>query len=209
MTSFTRFPAVAAAISAAVAISAIQLSAGPAIAQVASPQDAPAPAAECPKTGLNVTSRVSGDIPLGGPIVLSSRHELDRDVKMEESIASRLATLGFELDDNAFWQLSYETDSSSPVDDPRFTINSEVQGGKEPEAIGRYRFDRTPDGCGPLSTYTIDFEILDDGARVVWRGHAANITATKSPVVEKERMVERLVNALRSDLRDAHNMSGR
>ena len=44
---------------------------------------------------------------------------------------------------------------------------------------------------------------------MVWRGFATNVTSTKSPVVEKDRMVERLVNALRSDLREVHNLSGR
>lgn len=183
--------------------------AGTALAQTNSPSGQPPTVKDCPETGLSVTSRVSGDIPLGGPISLGTRHELDRDIDMEANITERLAVLGYEIDDNAFWQLTYETDSSRPEDDPRFTIQSQVQGGKEPEAIGRYRFDRTPDGCGPLSTYSVTFEILDPGARVVWRGFASNVTGTKSPVVEKDRMVERLVNALRSDLRDVHNLSGR
>ena len=194
---------------ASMAAGAVMAVTGTALAQINSPSEQPPAVKDCPETGLSVTSRVSGDIPLGGPISLGTRHELDRDIDMETNITERLAVLGYEVDDNAFWQLTYETDSSRPDDDPRFTIQSQVQGGKEPEAIGRYRLDRTPDGCGPLSTYSVTFEILDPGARVVWRGFATNVTSTKSPVVEKDRMVERLVNALRSDLREVHNLSGR
>lgn len=163
----------------------------------------------CPETGLTVTSNISGDIPLGGPLALSSRNQLDRDVVMEESIERRLASLGYKIDDSAFWQLVYETDSTRPPEDRRFSINSQVQGGRQPEALGRYKFDSNPDGCGPLSVYTIAFEILDEGARVVWRGNATNHTNTTSPVADKERLTERLISALRSDLRETHNLSGR
>jgi len=160
-------------------------------------------------TGIRVESRVSGDIPLGGPISLASRREIDRDVVMEESIAARLATLGFEIDPNAFWQLVYESDSQGQPKDRRFSIQSSVQSGREPEAIGRYSFDSTPQDCPPLSTYTVNFKILDEGARVVWRGNAVNTTATASPVANKEALTERLINALRSDLRDTHNATER
>ena len=163
----------------------------------------------CSGLGLKIESHVSGDIPLGGPIALASRRAVDRDITMEEDITARLANLGFKIDDNAFWQLVYETDNQYAKPDPNFTIRSEVQGGKEPEAIGQYRFDRNGDTCTPLSTYTMNFEILDASARVVWRGHAKNTTRTKDPVADKERMTERLISALRSDLKQSHNLSGR
>jgi len=163
----------------------------------------------CPDFGLKIDSHISGDIPLGGPIALGSRRAVDRDVTMEDDIAARLANLGFKIDDNAFWQLVYETDSQHPKLDPNFTIQSEVQGGREPEAVGQYRFDRDGQTCTPLSIYILNFEILDEGARVVWRGHAKNTTRTSAPVADKERMTERLISALRGDLRQSHNLSGR
>lgn len=163
----------------------------------------------CPQFGLKVESHISGDIPLGGPIAIGSRRAVDRDINMEEDIAARLANLGFKMDDNAFWQLVYETDNQHPKADPNFTIQSEVQGGREPEATGQYRFDRDGQTCTPLSIYILNFEILDEGARVVWRGHAKNTTRTNAPVADKERMTERLISALRGDLRQSHNLSGR
>lgn len=163
----------------------------------------------CPDLGLKIESHISGDIPLGGPIALGSRRAVDRDVTMEDDIAARLANLGFKMDDNAFWQLVYETDNQHPKADPNFTIQSEVQGGREPEAVGQYRFDRDGETCTPLSIYILNFEILDEGARVVWRGHAKNTTRTTAPVADKERMTERLISALRGDLRQSHNLSGR
>ncbi|WP_043949918.1 hypothetical protein [Candidatus Phaeomarinobacter ectocarpi] len=163
----------------------------------------------CSGLGLKIESHISGDIPLGGPISLASRRAVDRDVTMEDDIAARLANLGFKIDDNAFWQFVYETDNQHPKRDPNFTIRSEVQGGREPEAVGQYRFDRDGDVCSPLSTYTMDFEVLDEGARVVWRGHATYTTRTQEPVADKERLTERLISAFRSDLKQSHNLSGR
>lgn len=163
---------------------------------------------ECAETGLTVESQVKGDIPLGGPIALGSWREVQRDVVMEEDIAAQLAPLGYVIDDNAFWQLVYETDSQHPTPRRPITLDSQVQGGKQPEAVGRYSFERDDRECPPLSTYTMTFEILDTGSRVVWRGHATNLSNSDSPVADKERMVERLINALRSDLRDVHNMPG-
>lgn len=163
----------------------------------------------CSGLGLEIDSHISGDIPLGGPIALGSRRAVDRDVTMEDDITARLANLGFKVDDNAFWQFIYETDNQHPKRDPNFTIRSEVQGGREPEAVGQYRFDRDGDVCSPLSTYTMNFEILDEGARVVWRGHAKYTTRTEEPVADKKRLTERLISALRSDLKQSHNLSGR
>lgn len=163
----------------------------------------------CSGLGLKIESHISGDIPLGGPIAVGSRRAVDRDVNMEEDIAARLVNLGFKIDDNAFWQLIYETDDQHPKRDPNFTIRSEVQGGREPEAVGQYRFDRDGDVCSPLSTYTMDFEVLDEGGRVVWRGHAKYTTRTQEPVADKERLTERLISAFRSDLKQSHNLSGR
>lgn len=174
---------------------------------VAHAQDAPTDA--CSGLGLEIESHISGDIPLGGPIALGSRRAVDRDVNMEDDIAARLANLGFKINENAFWQLIYETDNQHPKRDPNFTIRSEVQGGREPEAVGQYRFDRDGDVCSPLSTYTMTFEVLDEGARVVWRGHAKNTTRTEEPVADKERLTERLISAFRSDLKQSHNLSGR
>ncbi|MEO0961044.1 MAG: hypothetical protein AAFY01_01345, partial [Pseudomonadota bacterium] len=170
-------------------------------------QDGPSDA--CSGLGLKIDSHISGDIPLGGPIALASRRAVDRDVNMEDDITARLANLGFKIDDNAFWQFVYETDNQHPKRDPNFTIRSEVQGGREPEAVGQYRFDRDGDVCSPLSTYTMDFEVLDQGARVVWRGHAKYTTRTQEPVADKERLTERLISAFRSDLKQSHNLSGR
>ncbi|GAA6155442.1 hypothetical protein [Pyruvatibacter sp.] len=170
-------------------------------------QDGPSDA--CSGLGLEIRSHITGDIPLGGPIALASRRAVDRDVNMEDDIAARLANLGFKIDDSAFWQLVYETDNQHPKRDPNFTIRSEVQGGREPEAVGQYRFDRDGDVCSPLSTYTMDFEVLDEGARVVWRGHAKYTTRTQEPVADKERLTERLISAFRSDLKQSHNLSGR
>jgi hypothetical protein len=176
-------------------------------ANMARAQDGPSDA--CSGLGLEIESHISGDIPLGGPISLASRRAVDRDVTMEDDIAERLASLGFKIDDNAFWQFVYETDNQHPKRDPNFTIRSEVQGGREPEAVGQYRFDRDGDVCSPLSTYTMDFEVLDEGARVVWRGHAKYTTRTQEPVADKERLTERLISAFRSDLKQSHNLSGR
>lgn len=170
-------------------------------------QDGPGDA--CSGLGLRIESHVSGDIPLGGPISLASRRAVDRDITMEEDIAARLGNLGFEIDDNAFWQFVYETDSQYAKPSPNFTIRSEVQGGKEPEAIGQYRFDRNGDTCSPMSTYMMNFEIIDASARIVWRGHAKNTTRTEAPVADKERLTERLISALRGDLKQSHNLSGR
>ena len=163
----------------------------------------------CSGLGLKIESHVSGDIPLGGPISLTSRRAVDRDVNMEDDIAARLANLGFKIDDNAFWQFVYETDDEYARPNRNFSIRSEVQGGKEPEAVGQYRFDRDGDTCTPISTYTMNFEIIDASARVVWRGHARNTTRTEGPVADKERLTERLISALRGDLKQAHNLSGR
>ncbi|MEP0067771.1 hypothetical protein [Pyruvatibacter sp.] len=176
-------------------------------ANMALAQDGPSDA--CSGLGLEIESHINGDIPLGGPIALASRRAVDRDVNMEDDITARLANLGFKVDDNAFWQFVYETDNQHPKRDPNFTIRSEVQGGREPEAVGQYRFDRDSDVCSPLSTYTMDFEVLDEGARVVWRGHAKYTTRTQEPVADKERLTERLISAFRSDLKQSHNLSGR
>jgi len=178
----------------------------------ASGSDAPAQAAggeNCPELGLTIDTHISGDIPLGGPMALGSRDAIDRDVVMEEDIAGRLESLSFRIDDNAFWQFIYATDSQAPRAERDFSIRSEVQSGRQPEAVGSYRIDRDGGICSPLSIYIMNFEIIDDGARVVWRGHARNTTRTEEPVADKERMTERLMNALRSDLRQSHNLTGR
>lgn len=176
-------------------------------ANMAHAQDGPSDA--CVGLGLEIDSHISGDIPLGGPIALVSRRAVDRDVTMEDDITARLESLGFKIDDNAFWQFVYETDNQHPKRDPNFTIRSEVQGGREPEAVGQYRIDRDGGVCSPLSTYTMDFEVLDEGGRVVWRGHAKYTTRTQEPVADKERLTERLISAFRSDLKQSHNLSGR
>lgn len=163
----------------------------------------------CPSPGLKVESQINGDMPLGGPLSLGSLRAIDRDVVLEESMAARLASLGYEIDENAFWQLVYATDFARTKERQSFSIQSQVQGGKEPEAIGRYAFDSSPDGCPPLSSYSMTLELLDQGSRVVWRGHAVRKTTSRSPEADKERLSERLLAALRSDLKETHNVSGR
>ena len=162
----------------------------------------------CREPGLTIESRIKGDIPLGGPIALASWRELQRDVTLEEFIAGRLAPLGYEVDPDAFWRLVYETDDQPAGIDRRFSIYSEVQGGKEPAAQGQYRFDRGSDGCPPTSVYLMNVQIEDDGGRVVWRATATHVTQATEPTADKERLARRLISQLRADLRDTHNQPG-
>lgn len=170
----------------------------------AAQETGPAPGARldgCRQAGLTVTSQTRGDIPQGGPVALASWREIDRDVTLEDHMATQLATLGYTVDDNAFWRLVYETDSQAARTDRNFSIYSEIQGGKEPTAQGRYSFERGGEGCPPTSVYRMTLTVEDTGGREVWRGEATQVTLSTSPAADKDRLSTRLLNQLQADAR--------
>lgn len=162
----------------------------------------------CREAGLTVASQILDDLPMGGPIALASWREIDRDLTLEERIAKRLTSLGFTIDEAAPWQLIYETDAQAADRNPRFSIYSEIQEGKEPVAQGRYSIERDGEICPPTSVYRMRFEIRDPGARTVWRATATHVTRTAKPTADKDRLADRLLSQLRADLRTAHNQPG-
>jgi len=191
----------------------------------AASQTPPRDAITCPPTGLKVVSQINGDIPFGGPIALDSLRAVQRDVDMEESMTLQLSALGFTLNDDAFWQLVYTTDDELAMNAPRYSLERQLPAVDEPSKVGtrdlgssinapkrpqqalpffRDPLGSEPTDCPSLSVYSMTFEIVDDGGRVVWRGIATNSTLTTSPVAAKQRMSELLINALGNDLRETH-----
>ena len=176
-------------------LAAAAADAEPARAQTAVPDG-------CREPGMTVESQVKGDIPAAGPIAIDSSRELDRDVTLEEYIAARLSELGYKVDSNAFWRLVYATDSQGSRQKPAFGVYSEGQSGDSTTAEGFYRLERGGADCPQLSSYSLHFEIEDDGGRIVWRGRASHVTLSASPTVDKREMADRLLHRLTADLRE-------